>query len=532
MSNAYSGANLKKSSLYFLIGKICSGILTFVILILLARLLDSPDYGAYVTLIAILELGFAVGNLGIGWVSNRYIPEYRLHASSRDLSILITSIISLRTIALVVVAVCVILFDDLLVDYLHLGKYSSAIHIYSYVLVVEGLGRAIRDEIFSALLQQKSSQIILILRNLALLLFVFIGAQETALDLTRFAWMELYASLVGTSFSLLGILVYMLKLKQVRVPEWQIPKLKQFVRTARAMYASFLLTMAGGQQVFMFLVNALLGLEAAAIFGFASNLNDMLKRYLPAELLMGLIQPKLVADYSLHNDMHRLSRHALFAWKFSLIVLIPAVSFFIVCGESFSALISTGKFTGAGPILAGLAISLIPFSQHRILETIANILGHPEACITASFLSLMSLPLALVLIEQDLGLWAVVIALIVAELVFNLSLALRMKREGCPYGLDLSMLSKLVMLISAVTFIVQILMNLPSQDWFQLLLSSQEWLEQSLGKAGKSLLSQLSAIFLAVFVTAILAWDIGFFSREELKGMQVFLRPRGKQGGL
>ena len=181
----------------------------------------------------------------------------------------------------------------------------------------------------------------------------------------------------------------------------------------------------------MFIVNGLLGLEVAAIFGFASNLTNMLKRYLPAELLMGLIQPKLVADYLMYNDKQRLSNNALFAWKLSLVVLIPALSFFIVCGESFTALISAGKFTGSGAILAGLVISLIPFSQHRILETIANILGRPKDCVVASFMSLISLPFALILIKNELGLWAIVIALTVAEIVFNITLAQRIKREGC-----------------------------------------------------------------------------------------------------
>lgn len=523
MSTAYSTANLKKSSVYFLVGKLASGILTFVILIVLARLLDNQAYGAYATLLALLELGLALGDLGISWASNRYIPEYRLHASARQLGALIASIITFRLLALTGVAAIVFLFKGLLARYLHLDNFLPAIQLYIIILAVEGLGRAIRDEIFSALLQQKIAQSLLILRNLILLFLVFNGA-DGSLDLNDFAWMELYASIIATTFSLLGIIFYLLQLKQERQVDWQPPTFKQFVRTARAMYASFLLTMARGQQVFMLIVNALLGLEAAAVFGFASNLNNLLRRYLPAELLMGLIQPKLVADYSLHKDMNRLSRHALFAWKLSLIVLVPALSFFIVCGESFSELMSGGNIKGAGSIMAGLALSLVLFSQRRILETIANILEHPEACVMASMTSLVSLPLVLLLIDQGLGLWAVVIALFVAELIFNLTLVYRLKQVGCPYGLSFVMACRLAVLIGSVTFILWLFLNTANQPWLQSIIARQQWFQLSVVNQGW--IQQSMGIVIAVLFTFLFGWGVSFFSKEERKGVLRFFKSR------
>ncbi len=527
MSGAYSTQNLKKSSLYFLVGKVGSGALTFVILILLARLLENTAYGAYVTLVALLELGYALGNLGIGWVGNRYIPEYRLHASSKELSLFTMGIIIVRMLALMVVAGIVLVCEGYLEHYLHLGGFPSVIHLYSFILVVEGVGRVIRDEVLASLLQQKTAQFILILRNVSLLLLI-LNETDGELDLLSFAWMDLYASLLATFLSLVGVIFYLVTLKQTRQADWQAPQFKQFFHTAQAMYASFLLTMASGQQVFMFIVNALLGLEAAAIFGFSSNLNNMLRRYLPAELLMGLIQPKLVADYVVHQDIQRLSNNARFAWKLSLVVLIPALSYFIVCGESFTALISDGKFVGAGPILAGLAISLIPFSQHRILETIANIVGHPKACVVASFMSTVSLPLTLILIYYGFGLWAVVVSLTLTEVVFNLSLVLRLKRRGCPYGLNLAMLSRLGILISAVTLIVGWAMNLPLQVWMQSLMTNQEQLQYILSLMSHVWIPQASAIFLAIVATGLLGWDVGFFSREERKSMLSFFNTKTK----
>lgn len=524
MSSAYSAANLKHSSLYFLTGKIASAILNFSILILLARLLESSAYGAYATLFAIKEVGLAVANLGIGWVGHRYIPEYRLHASSKELGRFITSLIMIRLLALVAVGLIFFSFEEFLAHYLHLEAFGSALHVYILVLIVEGIGNAIREDIFAALLQQKKMQFIMICRSLALLLLLIYGTNDGELSLAHFVWMELSVSLLATGMSIIGILAYLLQLKQQRQAEWEAPKLDQFVHTAAAMYVNFLLTIVAGRQVFMFIINRLLGLEAAAIFGFANNLNSMLTRYLPAELLMGLIRPKLVADYTLYKDKERLSNDALFVWKLSLAILIPAVSFFIVYGESFTMLISTGKYTGAGAILAGLSIVLIPFSQRHVLEALVIILGQPRACVTASFVRLLCIPLVLILIEQGLGLWALIIALLVGELIFNISLVQSIKRLGCPYGLNPKMASKLMVLIGGVTFTLWYFMNLPSQVWIQKLINNELWEVNGLNLLNHAWVTHIFAILLAILVTIILGRNIGFFSKKERKTMLNFLK--------
>jgi O-antigen/teichoic acid export membrane protein len=369
-------------------------------------------------------------------------------------------------------------------------------------MIFEGLGRSIRDDMLGALLQQKIAQAGLILRNLTLLLLVAFGT-GSQFELTRLAWMELAASVIATSLSAFWMLRHISELKLIANTAWQTPSTKQILITARAMQASFLLTLVTSQQAFMLIVNAFLGLQAAAIFGFARNLNDFLRRYLPAELLMGLIRPKLIADFTQHHDMERLVRHALFTWKLSLAVLAPALGFFIISGEQLASLISANKYPQAGAIIAGLAISLIPFSQRRILETLANVIGHPEACVKASTWSLLAIPTLILLITAGMDLWAVVIAISIAEISFNFSLLKSIKNANCPYKIELSMMVKLGTLIIASAICLLPFINL-----------TPTWLIMGIESA------------LVGLVAVSLGWFIGFFSDKERTEMRSFLKPK------
>jgi O-antigen/teichoic acid export membrane protein len=502
MNTPYSELALRNSIFHFFSGKVMSALLTFALLILLARALDSRAYGAYATLVAMLELGFGLGSLGLGWVSQRYVPEYRLHATTEELRRLIWGIFQVQATALACVAIVVFLLHGLLARYLHLQDYLPALAIYCAVLFVDGLGRAVRDNIFAAFLQQGFSQSMLVLKNFLLLTLAAAGWAGAILDLTHLGWMELSAASVATMLTVAGLRRYLAGMELQRHPTWQAPELRDFIKTAYNMYVSSLLTLAKSTQAFVFLVNAMMGLEAAAIFGFARNLNVLLLRYLPAELTIGIIRPKLTADYTQHRDMKLLGRQGIFLWKISLIVLAPALGFCIICGSHFASLISAGKFTQAGPIIAGLTVSLIPFSQRRILETLANILGHSEACVRASVLSVMAFPLSILLIHIGMGLWGVVTAALVAEIASNYILVMHIQRAGCPYHITLSMLLKLIFVIAGVSGALLPFLGFSRQGWGILITQG----------------------LLAALVTLFLATWLAFFSTEERGYMQRFFK--------
>lgn len=440
---AYSIGELRRSALHFLVGKVGSALLTFLVFVLLAHSLRLDGYGAYATLLAMVELGVALSTLGLDWATARHLPEYRLYASTRQLHAFLRMVSLPRVLALFVLTAIVFLSQDLLAEWLSLEQYLFALQLYCGVLVIEGIARIIRESILGELMQQKMAQAGLILRNLLLLLgvvwlklAVWPQAPPSHIRLLDVAIVEFFAALAG----LLAVAYFLrrhlraLPVRNEPSNDWQPVSMQRIWRTARHMYASYLLTLSYGAQVFTFIVNSWLGLQAAAVYGFARNLSDLLRKYLPSEMFMSLIRPKFVAAFAASNgDVAALRANALLTWKVSLFVLAPGILFFAAYGKEFIHLVSDDKFTQHSLLVFGMLLTLIPASQRRILEMVATILHHPDLCSRASAAGLVMLPLAFLLLSMGMGLWAIVITLILGETLFNTVLIVSLKRRGYPY---------------------------------------------------------------------------------------------------
>lgn len=440
---AYSIGEIRRSAVHFLMGKVGSAVLSVLIFVLLAHSLRLDGYGAYATLLAIVELGFALSNLGLDWATARYLPEYRMYARSDQMRAFLRLVSLPRLLALLVLAGVLLLMQNAIASWLNMEKYIFALNVYCGVLVIEGLGRTVRDSILGELMQQKLAQISLVLRNLMLLLgilwlkvTVWPEADADHIRLHDVVIVEAIAALLGFGLALYFLYRYLRTLPPEPITQhaWQPVSPRVFWRTAIHMYVSYLLTLAYGAQVLTFVVNTWLGLQAAAVFGFARNLSDLLRKYLPSEMFMSLIRPKLVATYSASGgDVAALRSNALLVWKVSLFVLTPGMLFFAAYGREFVHLVSDGKFTEYYLIVFGMMLALIPASQRRILEMVATILHHPDLCSRASAAGLVMLPLAFLLLSMDMGLWAIVITLILGETLFNTVLIVSLKRRGYPY---------------------------------------------------------------------------------------------------
>lgn len=440
---AYSIGELRRSALHFLVGKVGSALLTFLVFILLAHSLRLDSYGAYATLLAIVELGIALSTLGLDWATARHLPEYRLYASPAQLHAFLRMVTLPRVFALFVLAGLVLLAQNLVAEWFSLEKYLFALQLYCGVLVIEGVARIIRESILGELMQQKLAQAGLILRNLLLLLSVLwlkiaVWPHVPAghIRLLDVAIAEFFSALVGLLLVAYFLRRHLRTLAAEAEPreDWEPANLKSVWRTARHMYASYLLTLSYGAQVFTFIVNSWLGLQAAAVYGFARNLSDLLRKYLPSEMFMSLIRPKFVAAFAASNgDVAALRANALLTWKVSLFVLAPGILFFAAYGKEFIHLVSNDKFTQHSLLVFGMLLTLIPASQRRILEMVATILHHPDLCSRASAAGLIMLPLVFFLLSSGLGLWAIVITLILGETLFNTVLIMSLKRRGYPY---------------------------------------------------------------------------------------------------
>lgn len=424
MSNSpYSGAALKRSAMHFLVGKAVSALLNLGILLWLVRLLAVEEYGAYVALVAGMELALAVISIGLPWVAARYLPEFRLYANGKQLSYFVWKVIAWICLFALTGALLLFIAMPWLLVPLKLAQQTDVARLYLLVLVFEGLRRNIQECILEPLLQQGQAQFSQVVRNLGLVLCLGVVANQGIVHLQHVVLAELLGTITGTLTALHGLVRHLHSRRSLAgKDDWQPPSWPEMWRTARHMYFSHLITLIYSQQVFIFLTQRFLGVESTALFGFLLNLYGQICRYLPAILLFSLIRPKLIASYLSEGGMTQLTRNANLVGKISLFVLMPLLVFTWLAGGEFLTLLSGGKFIQSGYYLGGLLLALIPFSQRQILETVSVACGQSYLCSWGSSLGVLALPLAYFLFEAGLGLWSPILAMFLGQIFFNATL--------------------------------------------------------------------------------------------------------------
>ncbi len=419
----YSDVEIRRGTAHFLVGKSASALLNLSIIFWLVRLLPLNDYGAYVTLVAGMELALAITSLGLPWVAARYFPEFRLNANGEQLSQFAWQIIA--RICLFTIAGALLLFVAMpwLLIPLNLAQQTDVARLFLLVLILEGLRRNIQECILEPLLQQGQSQFSQAVRSVGLLLYLGAVTVQGAVHLHLVVLAELAGTILGTAAALRGLVQYLRACRCLPGKDgWQSPNWPEMWRTARHMYFSHLVTLAYCQQVFVFMTQRFLGVESTALFGFLLNLYGQICRYLPTTLLFSLIRPKLMASYLSGGGMKQLTCSANLVGKVSLFVLMPLLVFSWLAGGELLSLLSGGKFTQSGYYLGGLLLALIPFSQRQILETVAVACGRSYLCSWGSSLGVLALPLAYWLLESGQGLWSPILAMTLGQMIFNTTL--------------------------------------------------------------------------------------------------------------
>lgn len=421
MSSApYSGAAIRRSALHFLGGKAASGAITLLLLLWIVRLLSVSDYGVYVTLIAGIELGIPVAALGLYWKAARYVPEFRIHAGAGRLRALAWRLLRIQATALMICALCWLIFLDPLLAALQLQSHRAAALCVLLLLLTEGLGRFVRECLLGPLLQQAVAQASLVSRGLLQLTLVALLVTAGQLSLLAIMLAELIASALALAVALIGLVRVLRGFGALQGnADWTEPDARQMWRMALQMYAAHLMTLLYSPQAFTLLLQRGLGSEAVAVFGFLRTLHDQLARYLPASLLFSVIRPKLVASYVGGGGIRELAANANLVGKLSLFVLMPFVILAAVEGQAIIGALSGGKFAQTGWLLLGFMVALLPFSQRQLLETVAVASGNSAWCMPAAASGVLMLPLMLGLLSLGLGLWAPVTALFIGHVLFN-----------------------------------------------------------------------------------------------------------------
>lgn len=466
--NPYSGSAIKRGAGHFIVGKGLSALLTFILLLWLVRLLSVTEYAAYITLLAALDVTLIFANVGLPWMDARYLPEFRLHASKAMLSRFVAQLIQYQLGVLLLLAVSGWGCLDWILVKLEMAAYVQAAQLYIFILVVDGIGRRLRESILTNLLLQKLIQINQTIRSVVFLGGLVVLYYLGEINLTYVVAAELVASTVSLLHALIGLWWHLKGIDTREKPDWKIPKWSVMWRMALNMYFSEIITQVYGVQVFTLVIRYTLGEEPTAVFGFLRNLYGQTRNYLPATLLFGLIRPKLVASYVGDGGIAELTRNANMVGKISLFILMPLLVFSWLAGEELVALLSGGKFLHTGYYFPGFLSSLILLSQRQILETVAMVTGNSHLCNYGGLLGIVTLPMAYLLIEWGFQLWAPIIALWVGSILYC-SIIVRGIERKTAYHADLSGYYKML-LAALLAYLASQMMIVTGQSWIWIIL--------------------------------------------------------------
>lgn len=358
-STRYGASSVRRSLQHFLLGKGLGALLGLIWLFSLVRVLPGRDYGAYLSLYAYLELMLLISGWGLVQVLERFVPE--LHARHEDHAVtgLCWRLLLLRA-GLLLACIGLAWQGRLpLLGVLGLQGFDEAFALANGLLFLEAMMRSV-DSVHEALLLQGRAQQSVLLRNAARSLPLLACALlQVSLDLHQ--WLRLEMALLTAC--LLGTAILFVRsmgaLRSDAAPADPAPTpWRRLARYALPLFAAQLLWLLSSTDALKLVVNRQFGLQAAALFGFCLALSQVVQRYLPSNLLAGLVRPLFVVAAQRPDAPQRLQSLARLVIKLNLLPLLPFLGFALIHEDALLAWASGARFA-LGEQLMPLLILLV-----------------------------------------------------------------------------------------------------------------------------------------------------------------------------
>ncbi len=434
MTKHYGKAEVLSSLRHFLFGKALNAIVSVTTLVVLARWLSTEDYGSYITLIALQATLLAVSNLGIEATTERFLPEFRTRYADEQLLGFVVTGFGVRLLTLFLIAGIGFMAAEPLASWVGLPLLDGVLRIWLFAMVGYGaLNYAC--VLLEAMLKQKHAQYSMSTFLAIKLVFIAGLNLNGNLQLKMLVICEVVAGIGAAIFSvfLLGRQFHRAGMRSgwrlVLDNQGRLGRFAGFNYIAQCVFQFF------STDMLKMLVGRLAGVTAAASYGFAANLADMVQRYLPATLLQRLIKPVFVSRYVRSGNFEDLNQMARVILKLNLLILIPAIAVACVYGSELLDVVTKGKYGDSHWLFVGALVLLIPSSHQAILSLLAGTLEKNGMQFYAGMISAIGFPIALVLIPA-LGPIGAVAAATVSAFLYNTVATIYLRRAGFEYQPD------------------------------------------------------------------------------------------------
>ncbi len=391
MSERYGGERVRRGLLHFVLGKGVSALSGFVAMVLVVRILPVEVFADYSVLIALVEFVTALSGLGLAHAMLRYVPQLYVLNYRTALRQFVWGAFLLRSVVLVAVALLAWVLASPISPLIGLHGAADAFRLFLAVVVVRCSNHFL-SQVLDSTLHQGAAQIAYSINSVSRLIGMVYLSMSGDADLLSVIWVELISDLLGFIAILIAIVKYSLSIElTLKAPDddqdWVRKNLRQIARFCLSGYVQHIVGLPFGGNTNRLVGGHLFSDAVMASYGFAQSLYEFIKRYLPAQLLIGLIRPVVVARFSEKRDFAAAATVCERLIVVNTVIIGICFSGLVVGGEGMLLWISGGKYgTGTLTILAMLLV-VVALETHRlILEMLAQTVESYEVLIPSNIL--------------------------------------------------------------------------------------------------------------------------------------------------
>ena len=475
----YSRDNVRRGILHYLTGRTLSGIASFVSIVLLARHMDLENYAGYAAITGLIMLAAALGELGIGRVISRYVPEGRIHHPGRNLASLIWQTSLLRLAAVVILTFMLYFAWPLIPRYFDAVRLTHFPWALAAYLLANVLFQHFSAVLQALMLQKLLTRVMAIQWGGRLFLILLLIHLYSSITLEQSLWIMAIPELAGAAVILQVIQRHLSHLAAARQtgsiadgsgawPDWRA------VRTLALHNYTYNLLAAPPQGYFMrMLVAALLPAPVVASYGFFMSLVERARQYLPSQLMYNLAEPVIIAGYIKDRDFGKLVQRAQLLYKINLLVMLPFLALALMHGGDIAQLLAPDKFVAYAWLLALFLMQLMIGNHMMPIQLLLNTLGASDALSKSGLISLVAMSVSIAAIMVSGHPLALVFTPLVYEVVNNLTAIFLLQKRGHEYKHPIFFLAKLTTIFVVACGAMWALYNLVgSAPWARLLAAS------------------------------------------------------------
>jgi O-antigen/teichoic acid export membrane protein len=440
--NPYSASNVGRGLAKFIESRLVTGALSITVALVIVRFMPITDYAVYATLGAVYVFVIEFSSFGIPQVTNRYVPEGRLHASSADFRRFVWRLLALRMALATVVIIPLALLTGPIAKLLHTSHLVDAMWA-TWALILVAVFTLHVTHTLEALMAQphvrRGLYIEWLLRFGVTLGLVIAYSNITAAQaLSVQVIAALIAGLVMVSRLVLLLREMPRQDAEVRPTESWPEHPRELVKFGWQSYAYTLLLLPSENFSVRMVAAHFLPTVRMAAYGFFQALASAGRRYLPVHVLITTVEPLLIAHYSESRSMDRLNHMANSVLKLNLMVIAPVIAWTAVAGAGFVAFLTGGKYIEYAWVLPVVLLEPVFEANWYLLRTVAGAVGIPDILVGGAAANLVPLAIMLGLLFAGVGnpLWIVLLGMLAMLLTRNAWASLRLRGRGISYRVD------------------------------------------------------------------------------------------------